>query len=136
MIGAVPDRTFPYSPRSTATLRIGDLVAIPDGGRWAVIQVAFLQASGPGARTTFGAGILPWGGPDLPTAADVAGLGFIERGLTGIELFTQGGMEVVATAPLCGGSQSNLDDFSVGTMHSVWGWRTAVRRALAAASSH
>jgi hypothetical protein len=114
-------REFPFSPRSATTLEVGDVLAILcEDGTWAALQVSALRRTGPGARTTFGVGVLPRRGQDPPTAADVAGLEFVRRGLTGIEIFSAGGAEVVTSTTLAGGVQPNLHDMSVGTGHSVW----------------
>lgn len=61
------DRSFPFSPRSTATLEVGDLIAVPrEPSGWACLQVADLNRRGPGARTTFVAGVLRWRGEGWP----------------------------------------------------------------------
>jgi hypothetical protein len=52
-----------------------------------------------------------------------------------IEVFTEGGLEVVDEGRVVAtGLPSNFRDFSVGSHHKVWGWRNAIRRAQAAAS--
>lgn len=59
-----------------------------------------------------------------------------EQGLTGIKLFTEGGLQVVAnSAVVPSGLSSNYRDLDVGTVHHVWGWKTAVRRARTAAEA-
>jgi hypothetical protein len=73
--------------------------------------------------------VLPWRGTDKPTVKDIAGLDFLEHGLTDINIFGLGGAEVVANAPLAGGVLSNLHDVSIGVTHKVWGWHTAMTRA-------
>lgn len=129
----MPEREFPFSPKTATALRVGDLIAIPgSGGRWAVLQVSALRRSGPGARTTIGVGVLPWSGAKPPTADAIAGLDFMEHGMTAIEIFSAGGAEVVGCAPLAGGVQSNMLDHHVGVKHEVWGWRTAMRLACSA----
>ena len=129
-------REFPFSPRSSLRLEIGDLIAVPGTeGRWAVLQVSALRRSGPGARSTLGVGVLPWSGEEPPRPEDIAGLDFTEHGMTAIEIFADGGAEVVGCAPLAGGVQSDMLDHYVGARHKVWGWRTAMRRALAAGGS-
>ena len=130
----MPHRVFPFAPRSAADLEVGDLLSIPLGDdTWGVLQVSALRRSGPGARTTFGVGVLPWSGSRSPTESDIEGLEFVEHGLTTIEVFTNGGAQVVANAPLARGIQSALNDLRVGAKHSVWGWRTAIQRARSAA---
>lgn len=130
----MPDRTFPFSPRSTVRLEVGDLVAVPcEPSGWACLQVVDLQRSGVGARMTFVAGVLPWRGQAPPTRDDVAGIGAIEHGLVPVDVFTQGGLQVVDCAEVApSGLPSNFRDMQVGTIHKVWGWKTAIRRAQAA----
>lgn len=130
----MPSRSFPFSPRSTASLEVGDLIAVPcEPSGWACLQVVDVQRRGPGARTSFVAGVLPWHGDTAPTRTDVAGLAATEHGLVRIELFTDGGLQVVDQADVAeAGLASNYRDVGVGTVHKVWGWKTAIRRAQAA----
>ena len=76
--------------------------------------------------------MLPWRGDRRPTAEAIADLEFVEHGMTAIEIFTDGGAEVVATGALAGGAQSNMLNMNVGVTHKVWGWRTAMERARSA----
>lgn len=130
----MPGRSFPVSPRSTTSLEVGDLIAVPcEPAGWACLQVVDLKRKGAGARTSFVAGVLPWRGQAPPTRADVAGLAAIEQGLVRIELFTDGGLQVVDHAEVISTSlPSNFRDMQVGTVHNVWGWKTAIKRAQAA----
>jgi hypothetical protein len=129
-------RSFPFSPRSTQSLERGDLIAVrcePSG--WACLQVIDLRRSGAGARTAFVAGVLPWRGDEPPTRQAVIGVAASEHGLVPIEVFTEGGLQVVDEGDVVPtGLPSNFQDFGVGTHHKVWGWRTAIRRAQAASS--
>jgi hypothetical protein len=122
------------SPRSTTSLEVGDLIAVPcEPSGWACLQVVDLKRKGAGARTSFVAGVLPWRGHAPPTRADVAGLAAIEQGLVRIELFTDGGLQVVGHAEVISTSlPSNFRDMQVGTVRTVWGWKTAIKRAQAA----
>jgi hypothetical protein len=87
---------------------------------------------GPGSRTTFVAGVLPWRGPSPPTSQAVAGLAATQQGLVPVELFTKGGLRVVDQSEVISTDlPSNFRDMEVGTVHKVWGWQTAIRRALA-----
>ena len=116
----VPDRTFPFSPRSTVVLEVGDLIAVPCEPGWACLQVTDLKGRGPGARTVFVAGVLPWRGDEPPTCDEVKGLRATEQGLVPIEVFTQGGLQVVDQAVVVhAGLASNFRDFGVGTVHKV-----------------
>ena len=126
-------RTFPFSPRSATSLEVGDLIAVPrEDGRWGCLQVTDLKRHGTGARTTLVVGVLPWVGEQPPTHREVSGLSVTEQALTGIEIFTQGGVEVVATSSVAPqGFPSPYREHAVGTTQHVWGWRTALRRTAA-----
>jgi hypothetical protein len=129
----MPKRTFPFSPRSTASLEPGDLIAVPgEASEWACLQVVDVKRQGPGARTTFVAGVLPWRGQSPPTRDSIRGLAASEHGLVPIELFTRAGLQVVDQAEVVSTDlPSNFRDLQVGTVHKVWGWQTAMRKALA-----
>lgn len=76
------------------------------------------------------AGVLPWRGQERPTADEVSGLRATQQGLVSIEIFTEGELQVVDRGEVVAtGLASNFHDMGVGTVHKVWGWRTAVRRA-------
>ena len=65
-------------------------------------------------------------------AASVLGSEVREQGLTRIELFTQGGFQVTGSCAVSPNPwPSNFRDFDVGTVHQVWGWRSAVRKVSA-----
>lgn len=129
----MPNRTFPFSPRSTASIERGDLIAVPgEASDWACLQVVDVKRDGPGSRTTFVAGVLPWRGESPPTREDVAGLTATQHGLVPVDLFTKGGLQVVDHSEVVPTDQpSNFRDMHVGTTHKVWGWQTAIRKALA-----
>ena len=126
-------RHFPLSPRTSGQLEPGDIIAVPcEGGRWACLQVVELKREGAGSRSTLIVGPLPWSGAEPPTVRDVGGLRVTEQGLTRIELFTEGGLQVVANSPVVPTAfASNYRDFAVGTRHLAWGWKTAIRKAIA-----
>jgi len=126
-------RNFPFSPRSTRELEVGDLIAVPrEDGRWGCLQVTDLKRSGSGSRTTLVVGILPWVGEHPPTSGAVSRLSVVEQALTRIEIFTEGRLEVVATSSLVPhGLPSNYRDFGVGTTHNVLGWKAAIARVSA-----
>jgi hypothetical protein len=127
------ERELPMSPRSAASLQIGDLIAVPlESGRWGCLQVTDLKRTGVGARTSVVVGVLPWIGTDPPNSRDVAGLAAREQGLTSTRIFTEGGLQVVDTANVVpSGLPSNMRDFQVGTRHNVWGWKAAIERVAA-----
>lgn len=115
-------------------LEVGDLIAVPrEPSGWACLQVVDLKRQGVGARTTFVAGVLPWRGDMPPTSEDVGGLVATAHGLVRIEVFTDGGLQVVDQAEVVeSGLPSNYRDMGVGTVHKVWGWQAAIRRAQTA----
>jgi hypothetical protein len=79
------------------------------------------------------AGVLPWRGEAPPARDDVAGIGAVDHGLVPVDVFTQGGLQVVDQAEIVTTAlPSNFSDMGVGTTHKVWGWKTAIRRAQAA----
>lgn len=131
---SMTERAFPFAPRSTASLEVGDLIGVPcESSGWACLQVTDVLRHGPGSKTTFVAGVLPWRGENPPTRDSTSGLPVVEQGLVPIELFTEGGLEVHDEGALVGsGLDSNLRDFQVGARHSVWGWRSAMRHAQGA----
>ena len=124
-------RTYPFRPKSTVNLRIGDLLEVHrEDGRWGCLQVTDLKESGTGARTSLVVGVLPWVGDCPPTSADVAGMAVIEQGLAHIDIFAEGGLMVVGHCDVVpSGLDSNYRDFHVGSHHRVWGWRVAVSRS-------
>jgi hypothetical protein len=78
------------------------------------------------------AGVLPWRGQSPPTREAVTGLAATEQGLVPVEVFTKGGLQVVDQSEVISTDlPSNFRDFQVGTVDKVWGWQTAIRRALA-----
>jgi hypothetical protein len=130
-------RELPFVPGSTRSLELGDLIAVPcEPSGWTCLQVVDLTQEGPGARTAFVAGVLPWAGDLPPTAESVDGLAAAEQGLVHVDLFKKGGLQVVDSAPVVpSGLPSNFRDFGMGTTSSVWGWRVAIRRAQAQANA-
>jgi hypothetical protein len=124
-------RSFPLSPRSTQALELGDLIAVPCWpSGYACLQVLHLARSGPGAKSSFVAGVLPWRGDEPPTQSAVAGLAATELGLVHVQMFTEGQLEVMGTGTVVDSNgSSNFRDFSVEGRHKVWGWQTAIRRA-------
>jgi hypothetical protein len=125
-------RAFPFSPRSVADFEIGDYwcVPLPRGGL-GVLQVRHLQRKGPGARTAFVAGVVEWRGDESPAPLDLHGRRVLAHGLTRVEVFTEGGAEIVGNAPgtvPVGGLTSAFRDFAVGTGTQNWGWKVLSNR--------
>ena len=120
--------SFPFRPKSTVNLRIGDLLEVRrEDGRWGCLQVTDLKESGPGSRTSLVVGVLPWVGGYPPTSAEVVGMAVIEQGLTHTDIFTEGRLKVVGHSDaLPSGLDSNYRDNHIGARHKVWGWRKAI----------
>lgn len=123
-----PERRFPFTPRSATQLRIGDLIGVQaSSGRWGCLQVVDLE---PRARVNLWAGVLDWAGGEPPTEASTAGSRTLDAPLTGIELFTQGRLQVHATGLVAVGSPpSNRTVQGVGTVHQVSGWKARIQAA-------
>ena len=134
--GHMAHRFIPFSPRTTKQLERGDLIAVPcEPTGWACLQVIDLKRGGPNSLKDLVVGALPWRGAEPPTAVTVTGLAAVAQGLTGTELFTEGGLQVTGNASVVDvGLSSNFRDFGVGAVTQAWGWRTAVRKAQAAAA--
>ena len=82
-------RTFPFAPKSSRDLRIGDYwVVMLANGTLACLQVTDLKATGVGALKTLVAGVLDWRGSSLPEPASIRGARVLTQGLTRIEAFT------------------------------------------------
>ena len=94
----------------------------PDG-TWGALQVIDLKRTGTGARTSLIIGVMPWTGAAPPSAEDVADLAVTSQGLTGVDLF------VANTPPRPTDLGNVFRDHHVGATTSVWGWRTAMRKA-------
>ena len=126
-------RSFPLQPRSSMELEVGDIIAVPcDPVGWACLVAVDVQRRGPGARTTFVAGVVNWYGEQPPREVDIAGLPVIAQGLTRTELFTEGRLAVVGNVgPVSTTFDSNYRDLHVGAVHHVWGWKAAIRHAQA-----
>lgn len=133
----MPTRLLPFCPKTTRELKVGDLIGVPcEPKGWACLQVVELQREGPGSLTSLILGALPWSGSVPPTAEDVQGMQVGEQGLTRIELFTEGHLQVVANSPVNPSRfASNYRDFGIIARHQVWGWKAAIRMARAAAES-
>lgn len=122
-------RSFPFTPTSATELEEGDLVAVldPDAESWTCLQVLEL---GPRARKTFVVGLLPWRSTQPPSPSDVAGLAPLDRALTRIEIFTEGGLQVSGHAPPSDAGQERWHGPGyVGKRTRVLGWMAAIRHA-------
>lgn len=83
----------------------------------------------PRTRATAVVGVLSWIGTESPEPQDLVGSRVLAVGLAPIEIFTQGDATVVGTINVISHKFAPpYSDFGVGTMTSVWGWRTALRK--------
>lgn len=113
-------------------LAVGDYwtVPLPSGGR-GVVQVRDVQRTGPGARTTFVAGVVEWRGEEEPTPDVLRGKRVLAQGLMSVSVFTEGGSVVLGNAPgtkPVAGLASAFRDFKVGTKTQSWGWKVLPAR--------
>ncbi|GAA1491969.1 hypothetical protein GCM10009627_03150 [Curtobacterium herbarum] len=84
----------------------------------------------PRKRTPLIVALLPWQGDGPPTADAVRGLPPIDRALTRIEVFTEGGLQVVDTVePADAGQEQWTGPSYVGKSTLVWGWMATIRLA-------
>ena len=128
----MPDRVFPLSPRSTRDLEVGDYWVVPlSDGSFGACLVTDLKRSGPGALSSMVVGVVDWRGDAEPAAADLAGRRVLAQGLTRVEVFTEGGAQILGNsqATLRGQDlRSAFRDFEVGTKTQTWGWKVLARR--------
>lgn len=69
------DRTFPFRPKSNASLEAGDFFGVPlPNARWAC---GLVLGPMPGTRVAFVGGVLDWSGTSAPTCADVEKAGVV-----------------------------------------------------------
>jgi len=124
------ERAFPFVPKSSRDLQLGDFWAVSlNDGRFGCAVVTDLKSSGVASRKNLIVGLVDWIGPVPPTKAEAAGEIFAQ-GLTRIEAITATGSSILGNVPLPKGFvfAPNFRDYSVGTVHSVWGWKTLPRK--------
>lgn len=74
-------------------------------------------------------GVLDWHSSEEPTAASVRGSSVLDQGLTRIQLFIDGGYQVVGSCAVGHNPwPSNFGRSAVGTTHKIWGWQAAARK--------
>lgn len=120
-------RQFPFTPRSARQLEVGDLVPLRSrSGEWRCLQVTELRLTGPGSLKYLMIGVLPWLDTQPPTVCDVEGLSVVVQALTRIEIFTEGGLEVIGHAPLLPHGLPARSETYVGKIDHVWGWKATL----------
>ncbi|UWX96891.1 hypothetical protein N2K95_14840 [Arthrobacter zhaoxinii] len=88
----------------------------------------------PRKRKHFIVALLPWRGGSTPGTSDVAGLVPLERALSGIQIFTEGHLQVIGNAePNDEGQERFYGPGYVGKVTSVWGWKATIWHAQDAA---
>ncbi len=126
-MGADQQQGYPFTPRSATALTVGDLIPVQgDTAGWACLQVLELA---PRARSYFIVGLLDWRGSLPPGPADVRAAAPLRRAMTRIEVFTEGGLEVVGnSAPADEGQERFFGPGYIGKRTQTWGWMAAVTR--------
>ncbi len=124
----MPTRSFPFSPRSATELQVGDLIPVQaPTGEWTCLQVLELR---PRARTSFIVGSLPWRGHERPAPEAIDDLIPFERALARIEIFTEGGLQVIGNViPNDIGQERWHDPLYIGKSQIVRGWKATIRHA-------
>jgi hypothetical protein len=89
--------TYPFVPRSTATLLPGQFWAIPlSDGSFGCGRVIELKASGTeGARVTFLAAVMDWHGDKPPTPDSLAGAKCLAQGQAHVKAITERGGSIL-----------------------------------------
>ncbi len=124
-MGERQQRVYPLAPTSATALTIGDLIPVQGAtGTWACLQVLELA---PRKRKTFIAGLLDWRGDQPPSPDDVTSAAPLRRALTGIEVFTEGGLTVTGNVPpVDAGQEQWFGPSYIGKRTTVWGWKAAI----------
>jgi hypothetical protein len=129
-VSATP--TYPFTPKSNKHLRAGQFWAIPlADGRFAAGRVMAVPAFGEKDTRGFVAGLIDWIGAAPPDADALAGRPVVAQGQTRVEAVTNTGGAILGHRPLELDGIAAVDphDMSVGSVHTVWGWRTILNRA-------
>ena len=97
-----PQTTYPFVPRSTATLLPGQFWAIPlSDGSFACGRVIELKAADQvGARRLFLAGVMDWHGEEAPTFDSIAGTQCLAQGNAHLKVITENGGAIIGHRPL------------------------------------
>lgn len=123
---------YPFVPKSNQSLRPGQFWAIPLAtGRFAAGRVMAVPAFGPKDRVGVVVGLMEWSGDHEPTERDLAGRSVLEQASSRFDAISKNGGQVLGLRPLELDGIEPMDpmDFSAGSAHQVWGWRTIVNEA-------
>jgi hypothetical protein len=96
------DRQFPYVPKSSKSLELGDFWSIPiDGSRFACGRVIGTWPPGwKGSQRGFFAGLLDWVSDSVPTATSIAGAALLMQGGAHIKTIIATGGAISGNRPL------------------------------------
>jgi hypothetical protein len=87
------DPTYPFVPKSTAHMRVGQIWAVPlSNGRYGCGYVVALD---PSRRRMFVAGLIDWFGDAPPTASQLVGHRVIEHAKAHLKTITEQGGEIL-----------------------------------------
>lgn len=100
----MPNRTFPFRPKSNTYLEPGDYFGIPlPQGKWSCGRVL---GRGPSGRSTFVGTVMDWCGPQPPTCDDIENVGFATKlRHNHVKTITNFGMQIDGNCPI---DQSDL----------------------------
>lgn len=124
--------TYPFVPKSNRYLEPGQFFAIKlADGRYAAGRVMAVPAFGPRDRTGVVVGLMDWVGGAPPVSEDLARRPILAQAKSRFDTISRNGGEVLGLRPLelDGLVPMDPNDFSVGSRHLVWGWRTIRNRA-------
>jgi hypothetical protein len=130
MADSAPD--YPFTPKSNRYLRPGHFWPIPlSTGRYAAGRVTAVPAFGPKDRVGVVVALLDWSGDAPPAGQDLAGCGALYQATSGFEAISKTGGSVLGLRALELDGIVPIDpmDFTVGSTHLVWGWRTIANYA-------
>jgi hypothetical protein len=95
-------QSYPFKPKSSANLRLGDFWALPlAGGKYGCGRVIALKPkTGIGSRSMLLAGLMNWIGSTPPTAEGLAGCTTLVQGQIHLRSIWETGGEILGNRPL------------------------------------
>ena len=98
----MPERTFPFVPKSTRFMQPGDFWAIPlaDGSFGCGLVIQLAPKSLPSGSRAFLGALSSWHGGSPPTADSLAGHRCLEQGVMHILAITRSGGAILGNRPL------------------------------------